>query len=118
MCPDRSSPAGTRSRPVSLGHRLNWNLKNSTDTRRSTPPGFIALRASSPRCIASSDSTPAVVRPLVGDRERADQVGASALEVDALRALVADEVPPSTDEIRGPLLVDEDEVAEQAGEQS
>ncbi|HEX2428086.1 MAG TPA: hypothetical protein VHI53_09155 [Gaiellaceae bacterium] len=45
-------------------------------------------------------------------------MGASALEVDALRALVADEVPPSTDEIRGPLLVDEDEVAEQAGEQS
>lgn len=54
----------------------------------------------------------------MGDRERADQVGASALEVDALRALVADGVPPSTDEIRGLLLVDEDEVAEQAGEQS
>ena len=38
--------------------------KNSTETRRSVEPGFIALRASSPRRIASSVSKSVTPRPL------------------------------------------------------
>jgi hypothetical protein len=95
---------------------LNWNLKELD--------GYARLHTARVHCVEGLvASLHRVLRldgggssTLAGDRERADQVGASALEVDALRALVADGVPPSTDEIRGLLLVDEDEVAEQAGD--
>ena len=50
--------------PIRSADRVNRHFENSTEVRRSPPPGLMAFNAASPRCMASSLSNSVMPNPL------------------------------------------------------